>query len=161
MDYKETSNIESFVAKTPFHMETGWELVLENSNKNCSHSEIELLLQKRIINLIDIEIMKILVRYPYTNSGNIAFLLNHTLHQVYQKLSYLNNLNKLKKAGLSSAMSLLTLQNKPRKWMPQPHRCVCTVYPRQRIHIWHLLPLTATMQSLSLFLRSVNWSLHH
>ena len=100
MDYKETSDIESFVAKTPFHMEAGWELVLENSNKNCSHAEIELLLQKRIINLIDIEIMKVLARYPYTNSGNIAFLLNHTLHQGYQKPSYLNNLNKLKKAGI-------------------------------------------------------------
>ncbi|MCH5248310.1 MAG: hypothetical protein J1E98_00180 [Lachnospiraceae bacterium] len=100
MDHKETSDIESFVAKTPFHMEVGWELVLENSNKNCSHSEIELLLQKRIINLIDIEIMKILARYPYTNSGNIAFLLNYTLHQGYQKPSYLSNLNKLKKAGI-------------------------------------------------------------
>lgn len=100
MDYKEMSDIESFAAKTPFHMETGWELVLENSNKNCSHSEIELLLQKRIISLIDIEIMKILARYPYTNSGNIAFLLNRTLHQGYQKPSYLNNLNKLKKAGI-------------------------------------------------------------
>lgn len=100
MDYQETSEIESFVAKTPFHMEAGWELVLENSNKNCSHSEIELLLQKRVINLIDIEIMKALARYPYTNSGNIAFLLNHTLHRGYQKISYLNNLNKLKKAGI-------------------------------------------------------------
>lgn len=100
MDYKETSDIESFVAKTPFHMEPGWELVLENSNKNCSHSEIELLLQKRIINLLDIEIMRILARYPYTNSGNISFLLNHTLHQGYQKPSYLSNLNKLKKAGI-------------------------------------------------------------
>lgn len=100
MDYKQTSDIESLVTKTPFHMEAGWELVLENSNKNCSHTEIELLLQKRIINLIDIEIMKVLARYPYTNSGNIAFLLNHTLHQGYQKPSYLNNLNKLKKAGI-------------------------------------------------------------
>ena len=100
MDNIETTDIESFVAKTPFHMESGWELVLENSNKNCSHSEIELLLQKRIINLIDIEIMKILARYPYTNSGNIAFMLNHTLHQGYQKPSYLSNLNKLKKAGI-------------------------------------------------------------
>lgn len=100
MNHKEISETEPFVAKTPFHMSPRWELVLENSNKNCSHSEIELLLQKRIINLIDIEIMKILAHYPYTNSNNITFLLNHTLHQGYQKSSYLGNLNKLKKAGI-------------------------------------------------------------
>lgn len=100
MNYKEIAETEPFTAKTPFHMNPGWELLLENSNKNCSHSEIELLLQKRIINLIDIEIMKILAHYPYTNSNNIAFLLNHTLHQGYQKPSYLSNLNKLKKAGI-------------------------------------------------------------
>lgn len=100
MNYKEITETESFTAKTPFHMNPGWELLLENSNKNCSHSEIELLLQKRIINLIDIEIMKILSRYPYTNSNNITFLLNHTLHHGYQKPSYLSNLNKLKKAGI-------------------------------------------------------------
>lgn len=100
MNYKEITETESFIAKTPFHIEPGWELLLENSNKNCSHSEIELLLQKRTINLIDIEIMKILTQYPYTNSSNITFLLNHTLHQGYQKSSYLNNLNKLKKAGI-------------------------------------------------------------
>lgn len=100
MNYKEIAETEPFTAKTPFHMNPGWELLLENSNKNCSHSEIELLLQKRIINLIDIEIMKILAHYPYTNSNNIAFLLNHTLHQGYQKPSYLSNLNKLKRAGI-------------------------------------------------------------
>lgn len=100
MNHKETTDMEAFAAKTPFHMEPGWELVLENSNKNCSHAEIELLLQKQLINLIDIEIMRILARYPYTNHCNIAFLLNHTLHQGYQKPSYLGNLNKLKKAGI-------------------------------------------------------------
>lgn len=100
MNHKEIAEAEPFAAKTPFHMNPGWELLLENSNKNCSHSEIELLLQKRIINLIDIEIMKILAHYPYTNSNNITFLLNHTLHQGYQKPSYLSNLNKLKKAGI-------------------------------------------------------------
>lgn len=100
MNYNEITDTESLAAKTPFHMEPGWELVLENNNKNCSHTEIELLLQKRIINLIDIEIMKILARYPYTNNGNITFLLNNMLHQGYQKASYLNNLNKLKKAGI-------------------------------------------------------------
>lgn len=45
MNYKEIAETEPFTAKTPFHMNPGWELLLENSNKNCSHSEIELLLQ--------------------------------------------------------------------------------------------------------------------
>lgn len=100
MEHREMTDTDSFITKTPFHMDANWELIPENSNKNCSHSEIELLLQKRIINLIDIEIMKILARYPFTNSNNITFLLNRTLHQGYQKSSYLNNLNKLKKSGI-------------------------------------------------------------
>jgi len=112
MNYKEIAETEPFTAKTPFHMNPGWELLLENSNKNCSHSEIELLLQKRIINLIDIEIMKILAHYPYTNSNNIAFLLNHTLHQGYQKPSYLSNLNKLKKAMKSAGVKKVTYKKK-------------------------------------------------
>ncbi len=127
MDYKEASDIESFVAKTPFHMESGWELMLENSNKNCSHSEIELLIQKRIINLLDIEIMRILARYPYTNSGNITYLLNHTLHQGYQKPSYLNNLNKLKKAGiiLRYAFSDTAKHTGETDAIPSPLRLYC------------------------------------
>lgn len=161
MNYKEIAETEPFTAKTPFHMNPGWELLLENSNKNCSHSEIELLLQKRIINLIDIEIMKILAHYPYTNSNNIAFLLNHTLHQGYQKPSYLSNLNKLKKPELFFDMPLQTPRNKQTEYWLLPLRSVCTVYPRQRIHIWPPSPRTAIRQLLHPFPLSASWSLHH
>lgn len=92
----------SILSKTPFHMEENWHLLLENKNPTCSHTEIDNLIQKRIINLIDIELIKALARFPFTNIHNIGFYLNHSgaLHQNYQKTSYLDNLNKLKKAGV-------------------------------------------------------------
>lgn len=92
----------SIISKTPFHMEEGWNLLLENKNPTCSHAEIDNLIQKRIINLIDIELIKALARFPIINIHNIGFYLNHSgvLHPNYQKISYLDNLNKLKKAGI-------------------------------------------------------------
>lgn len=88
------------VKRTPFHLETGWELVAENKNPSCSHAEIEQLIQKRVINLIDLEIMKVLATYQYLNHYHISFLLTDRLHPAYQKTSYLDNLNKLKRAGI-------------------------------------------------------------
>lgn len=92
----------SILSKTPFHMRDDWDLQLENKNPICSHAEIDTLIQKRIINLIDIELIKTLARFPYTNIHNIAFHVNNSgeLHQNYQKASYLTNLNKLTKAGI-------------------------------------------------------------
>lgn len=90
------------LSKTPFHMNKGWDLFLENTNTTCSHAEIDTLIQKRIINLIDLELIKTLARFPYTNIYNLSFYLNnsYTLHKNYHKKSYLDNLNKLKKAGI-------------------------------------------------------------
>lgn len=92
----------SILSKTPFHTREGWDLILENKNPTCSHAEIDTLIQKRIINLIDIELIKALAQFPYTNIHNITFYLNNSgvLHVNYQKKSYLANLNKLKKAGI-------------------------------------------------------------
>lgn len=92
--------LSDITSKTPFHLDSAWELLIENRNKSCSHSEIDKLIQNRIINLIDVEIIKILAVYPFINSNCITFLLNKNLHPGYQKVSYLNNLNKLKKAGV-------------------------------------------------------------
>lgn len=36
MNYKEIAETEPFTAKTPFHMNPGWELLLENSNKTAA-----------------------------------------------------------------------------------------------------------------------------
>lgn len=88
------------VTRTPFSLEAGWELIVENKNPACSHAQIEQLLQKRIINLIDMEILKMLASFHYLNHHHITYLLEERLHPNYQKTSYLNNLNKLKRAGL-------------------------------------------------------------
>lgn len=91
---------DSLVIRTPFHLEDGWEFVTENANPSCSHAEIETLIQKRIINLIDLEIMKVLATYHYINHYNLLTALKSRLHPGYQKASYLANIRKLKKAGI-------------------------------------------------------------
>lgn len=88
------------ISKTPFYLEKDWELVTENKNPACSHVQIEQMIQKRTINLIDMEILKILASFHYLNHYHIAYLLEGRLHPNYHKASYLNNLNKLKRAGL-------------------------------------------------------------
>ena len=64
-------------------------------------SEIEQLIQKRIINLIDMELLKILASYHYLNHYHVRFLLEERLHPNYHKTSYLSNLNKLKRAAFA------------------------------------------------------------
>lgn len=91
---------DALTTRTPFHMEDGWEFVTDNTNASCSHAEIETLIQKRIINLIDIEIMKVLATYHYINHYNLLTALKMRLHTGYQKASYLSNIRKLKKAGI-------------------------------------------------------------
>ncbi len=94
----ETSDL--LLSKTPFYLETGWEFVTENKKPACSHAQIEQMIQKRTINLIDMELLKILASFHYLNHYHIAYLLEERLHPNYHKSSYLNNLNKLKRAGI-------------------------------------------------------------
>lgn len=88
------------VTRTPFRLEDGWEMVPENRNTSCSHAEIETLIQKRILSLIDLEIMKILAAYHYLNHHNIRLELEQRLHPGYRKESYNDNLRKMKRAGI-------------------------------------------------------------
>ena len=88
------------VTRTPFRLEDGWEMVPENRNTSCSHAEIETLIQKRILSLIDLEIMKILAAYHYLNHHNIRLELEQRLHPGYRKQSYSDNLRKMKRAGI-------------------------------------------------------------
>ncbi len=88
------------VSRTPFRLEDGWEMVPENRNTSCSHAEIETLIQKRILSLIDLEIMKILAAYHYLNHHNIRLELEQRLHPGYRKESYSDNLRKMKRAGI-------------------------------------------------------------
>ena len=91
---------DCLVARTPFHLEDGWDLVSDNANSSCSHAEIDTLIQKRTINLIDLEIMRVLAAYHYVNHHNLALALSMRLHPGYQKTSYLDNIRKLKRAGI-------------------------------------------------------------
>ena len=91
---------DCLVARTPFHLEDGWDLVSDNANSSCSHAEIETLIQKCTINLIDLEIMRVLAAYHYVNHHNLALALSMRLHPGYQKASYLDNIRKLKRAGI-------------------------------------------------------------
>lgn len=97
---QETGAEDSLITRTPFRLEDGWDLVSDNTNSSCSHAEIETLIQKRIINLIDLEIMRVLAAYHYINHHNLALALSMRLHPGYQKISYLDNIRKLKKAGI-------------------------------------------------------------
>lgn len=88
------------VTRTPFRLEDGWEMIPENRNTSCSHAEIETLIQKRILSLIDLEIMKILAAYHYLNHHNIRLELEQRLHPGYRKESYSDNLRKMKRTGI-------------------------------------------------------------
>lgn len=88
------------LTRTPFVLEDGWEMAPENRNASCSHAEIETLIQKRILNLIDLEIMKVLAAYHYLNHYNIRMELEGRLHPGYRKESYRDNLRKMKRAGI-------------------------------------------------------------
>lgn len=88
------------VTRTPFRLEEGWELAPENRNTSCSHAEIETLIQKRILSLIDLEIMKILASCHYLNHHNIRLELEQRLHPGYRKESYSDNIRKMKRAGI-------------------------------------------------------------
>lgn len=88
------------ISQTPFRLEESWEMVPENRNTSCSHAEIETLIQKRILNLIDLEIMKILAAYHYLNHHSIRVELEQRLHPGYRKQSYSDNIRKMKRAGI-------------------------------------------------------------
>lgn len=88
------------VTQTPFHLGDDWEFVTDNANPSCSHAEIETLIQKRILSLIDLELMKVLASCHYLNHHNLTAALRLRLHPGYQKASYLDNIKKLKKAGI-------------------------------------------------------------
>lgn len=91
---------DCLVTQTPFRLGDDWEFVTDNANPSCSHAEIETLIQKRILNLIDLEIMKVLAACHYLNHHNLVEALRLRLHPGYQKASYLDNIRKLKKAGI-------------------------------------------------------------
>lgn len=100
MEMNQEAKEDCLITLTPFRLEDGWDLVSDNTNSSCSHAEIETLIQKRTINLIDLEIIRVLATYHYVNHHNLALALSMRLHPGYLKTSYLNNIRKLKRAGI-------------------------------------------------------------
>ena len=64
---------------SPFHFQEGYQIQIENRNKNCSHTEIDTLALKGLLNPVDFEILKLLGTYCYVNTHNLNYALNHTL----------------------------------------------------------------------------------
>lgn len=88
--------------QTPFHMDLDWESRLENTNRNCTHAEIDTLISKGIVGAVDLEIMRLLGTYKFLNAYNIQYHLNNlsSLNKHYKKPTYTSNLKKLTKAGI-------------------------------------------------------------
>ena len=95
---KTENNIAS--SQSPFHLEEHWSIQIENHNRNCTHTEIDILLSKGILNHIDFEIIKLLGRCKYINTRNITIAMSYILPPAYQKEDYSRNLKKLVNAGI-------------------------------------------------------------
>lgn len=92
--------LKQMSSPTPFRLEDAMHIKTENAAHSCSHAQIDQLISKKIINPIDLEIMKLLTDYRYVNTYNINYAINHSLPTVYQKKSYHANLKKLTHAGI-------------------------------------------------------------
>ena len=91
---------DAFMTHSPFHFQEGYQIQIENRNKNCSHTEIDTLALKGLLNSVDFEILKLLGTYCYVNTHNLNYALNHTLPENYRKQDYKRNLKKLSDAGI-------------------------------------------------------------
>ena len=78
-------DIQVFMKPSPFHFQEGYQIRVENKNKNCSHYEIDTLTLKGLLNPIDFEILKLLGTYCYVNTHNLSFALNQILPENYRK----------------------------------------------------------------------------
>ena len=85
---------DAFMTHSPFHFQEGYQIQIENRNKNCSHTEIDTLALKGLLNSVDFEILKLLGTYCYVNTHNLNYALNHTLPENYRKQDYKRNLLK-------------------------------------------------------------------
>lgn len=99
-DYDHVTFTKESLAPSPFHLNENWIVRIENHNKNCTHAEIDSLILSTAINDTDLHIIKLLAAYPYINTYNITFFLNHSLPEPYKKKDYQRNLRKLVHAGI-------------------------------------------------------------
>lgn len=86
---------DAFMTHSPFHFQEGYQIQIENRNKNCSHTEIDTLALKGLLNSVDFEILKLLGTYCYVNTHNLNYALNHTLPENYRKQDYKRSMKAL------------------------------------------------------------------
>ena len=55
MDSINTKETDLLITRTPFYLDTGWELVTENKNTSCSHAQIEQMIQKRTTTFVSLQ----------------------------------------------------------------------------------------------------------
>jgi hypothetical protein len=94
--------LKQLTNETPFRIREGQTILLENRNANCTHSQINSMLNKGLLNPIDMEIVTLLSTYQFLNTHNITYHLNHLsgLSEHYKKDDYARNLKKMTKAGI-------------------------------------------------------------
>lgn len=97
---KQSLPTSGIILPSPFHFDDNHHIVNENKNKNCTHSEIDMLSSKGLLNTIDFAILKLLAKHRYLNAYNITIALNQELPEGYRKEDYKRNLRKLVKAGI-------------------------------------------------------------
>ena len=109
MEYNNEELLKLLTSDTPFRMQEGCHIVLENQNPNCTHAQINTMLNKRLLNPIDMEIMILLSTYRFLNSYNISYFLNElsSLKEYYKKPDYVRNLKKMVKAGILERYSFI------------------------------------------------------
>jgi len=44
---------DAFMTHSPFHFQEGYQIQIENRNRNCSHTEIDTLALKGLLNSVD------------------------------------------------------------------------------------------------------------
>lgn len=98
----EENTLHLLAQPTPFHMQEGTLSRVENTNKNCSLFEIDLLLSKGIVNAVDMEILSILHEFQYLNHFLIYKILNYRecILKELKKKDCFKNLRKLTRAGI-------------------------------------------------------------
>ena len=60
MNTTESQIEKKLIYPSPFHLEEGWNICIENQNKNCTHNEIDQLTMKGLLSYTDFEILKLL-----------------------------------------------------------------------------------------------------
>lgn len=101
MKEERTEKGKLLLKDSPFMWREGQKLVCENTNRNCTHEQIEEMRNRGLVNIVDLAVLSILAKYRFLTLSHIHDSMNRdVLSNEYQKTSYARNVLKLVKAGL-------------------------------------------------------------